>query len=280
LYPKLISIGPFALYSYGTMLVASFVVAAWLLGKELRRKGLAAEIGPDMTFLAVVFGVTGSKLAAVLEDWHDFTHAPKAFLLGGGLTWHGGLLLATAAIALYIRQRRLPFLRLADATAPGLMLAYGIARIGCHLSGDGDYGMPTSLPWGYVYSKGTVPPSVAFKDFPDIVSRYGVNGVVPDTIPVHPTPIYECIAAIILFAILWRLRTRPRPDGWLFSLYLVLSGIERFLVEFIRVEPRLWLGLTEAQWVFLILTGVGMVGLINLTSRAQSTKGPGGRRPP
>ncbi len=137
------------------------------------------------------------------------------------------------------------------------MLGYGVARIGCHLSGDGDYGMPTNLPWAAVYSKGTYPPSVAFRDFPDVVAKYGVNGIVPDSLPVHPTPIYEFLLAFVLFVILWKLRLRNYLDGKLFALYLVFYGAARFAVEFIRINPRILFGLSEAQLISVIMIVMG-----------------------
>ena len=150
------------------------------------------------------------------------------------------------------------------------MLGYGIARLGCHFSGDGDYGTPTDLPWAAVYSNGTYPPSLAFKDFPDIVQKYGVNGVVPDTLTVHPTPIYEFLAGVLLFVVLWKLRKNLAPDGKLFALYLILTGIARFLVEFIRINPRLLLGLSEAQLISFAIVVIGLVGFSTLSNNKEA----------
>ncbi|HEV8538948.1 MAG TPA: prolipoprotein diacylglyceryl transferase family protein, partial [Bacteroidota bacterium] len=154
-----------------------------------------------------------------------------------------------------------------DASAPGLMLSYGIARIGCHLAGDGDYGVPTDLPWGAIYSQGTYPPSAAFREFPEIVQKYGINGLVPDTIPVHPAPMYEFILGVLLFLLLWKLRKNEFPAGKLFMIYLVLSGTARFLVELIRINPRILFGLTEAQLVSGALVTIGVAGLTVLSKR-------------
>jgi phosphatidylglycerol:prolipoprotein diacylglycerol transferase len=275
MHPRLFSIGPFTVYSYGLMLGVAFIVANVLLVKELKRKGIDPNYGSTITLLAMVFGVAGSKLLYLLENLDAFLISPMHMTFSpAGLTWYGGLIVATLAIWVYSRRKRIPFLALCDAASPGLMIAYGIGRIGCHLAGDGDYGVPTNLPWAMEYSGGTFPPSVAFKDFPEIVSRYGVNGVVPDTILVHPAPLYEFVMAALLFAVLWKLRTRLAGNGRLFMIYLMLTGAARFLVEFVRVNPRLALGLSEAQIISAALVLVALIGWKFL-----SPGRPGGRAP-
>jgi phosphatidylglycerol:prolipoprotein diacylglycerol transferase len=271
--PYLFKVGPFTVYSFGLMVGIGFIVASYLLTKELRRKGYDPNLGSTITLLAIVFGIIGSKLLYVIENWSHFAQSPLDIALSpGGLTWYGGFVLATAAIFLYSRRKKIPFLSIADAAAPGLMLGYGIARLGCHFAGDGDYGMPTDLPWATVYANGTYPPSMAFRNFPDIVATYGVNGVVPDTTPVHPTPVYELLLAIVVFIILWRLRGRYRVNGTLFSLYLVLSGLSRFFVEFIRLNERIVLGLSEAQLIGALIAIIGMIGFATSSRQRRSEK--------
>ncbi len=274
MYPDLFKIGPFTVHSFGLMMAIGFIVGSWLLTKELNRKGYNPNLGSTITLFALIFGIAGSKILFLIEDWSHFIQNPlKEAFSPGGLTWYGGFFLATFAIWLYTRKKKIPFLRICDAAAPSLMIGYGVARIGCHLSGDGDYGLPTNLPWGTVYSNGTYPPSLAFKDFPDIVKQYGVNGVVPDTIPVHPTPIYEFILAIILFSILWSLRKNNYVDGKLFMIYLLFYGIARFAVEAIRLNPRLLFGFSEAQLISIILIIIGIGGLNVLSKpKQQQTK--------
>lgn len=268
MYPRLFTIGPFTIYSFGLMMAIGFICASWLLSRELRRKGYDPNIGSTVTLFAVLFGIAGSKILYLIEEWPSFSRDPFGMAFSpGGLTWYGGFILATFAIWLYTRRRKINFLVVCDAAAPGLMIGYGIARIGCHLAGDGDYGFPTSLPWGAVYSKGTYPPSLAFQNFPDIVRQYGVDGKVPDTIPVHPTPLYEFLACAILFGVLWKLRTRMGVPGKLFALYLVFSGIERFLVEFIRLNPRLLFGLSEAQLIAILVVLAGGIAFRILSGK-------------
>ena len=265
--PKLFEIGPVPVYSYGLMLGISFIVASWLLSKEFKRKKLNENTAINITFIALVGGVVGSKLLYVFEEWKSITSMPasKIFSTDGlfspaGLTWYGGFILATVIIYFYSRSKKIPFLRVCDATAPSLAIGYGIARIGCHLSGDGDYGVPVSefmswVPWGTDYSNGTLPPSVAFRGT-DIAQKFG--GVVPDNTLCHPTPIYELVFAIIIFWLLWSRRKSFKADGKLFGLYLILTGIARLLVEFIRLNPKILAGLSEAQVISipLILLGV------------------------
>jgi phosphatidylglycerol:prolipoprotein diacylglycerol transferase len=266
--PRLFEIGPFTVYSYGLMMGVGFIIASIVLTQDLKRKRLDPTLGNTVTLYAIVFGIIGSKLLFLIEEWSYFVRDPIGSAFSpSGLTWYGGFFLATFAIWLLARRRKIAFAKICDSAAPALAIGYGVARIGCHLAGDGDYGLPTDLPWGTDYSKGIFPPSVAFRDFPDIVAKYGVNGVVPDNIPVHPAPIYEFLLGVILFAILWKLRRRNYPDGKLFMFYLVGAGLSRFAVEFIRLNPRIMLGLSEAQVISMALIAVGIFGVAYLDRR-------------
>lgn len=282
MYPRLFEIGPFTIYSYGLMLGVAFIVASYLLTVEIKRKNLDPNAASTITLLAILFGIIGAKLLYLIEEWDSFLSDPIGMAFSpGGLTWYGGFLFATFVIWRYARRKNIPFLKICDATAPGLMIGYGIARIGCHLAGDGDYGFPTDLPWAAVYSRGTVPPSVAFREFPEIVSKYGVNGIVPDDIPVHPTPIYEFLAAAIMFSWMWfGLRRKHSPDGKLFMIYLVLSGSARFLVEFLRLNPRIVLGLSGSQIIAVLLVVAGTYGLVHFSKKRRNEQSePKGHQP-
>jgi len=258
--PKLLQIGPFPVYGYGLMLAIGFIAASYLLTSEFRRRGIDPNAANTITLIALLGGVAGSKILYLIEHWTQFTADPFGMAFSpGGLTFYGGLILAAFCIYVYGRARNIPFLTIADSAAPGLILAYGIGRIGCHLAGDGDYGFPTTLPWGTNYSKGTYPPSAAFRDFPEITSHYP-GGIVPDTTPCHPTPVYEFIICAVAFWYLWRVRKNISPAGRLFMLYLVLAGIERFSIEFLRINPRIAFGLSEAQLISIVLIAVGLAG--------------------
>ena len=265
--PKLFQIGPVPVYSYGLMLGISFIVASYLLSREFKRKKLDENIAVNITFIALIAGVVGAKLLYIIEEWSYITSLPsnKLFSTDGlfsaqGLTFYGGFILATVLIYLYVRSKKIPFLKVCDAAAPSLAIGYGIARIGCHLAGDGDYGLPISefaswVPWGTNYSHGTLPPSVAFRGT-DIAQKFG--GVVPDNTLCHPTPIYEFVLAVIILAVLWKYRKKFKQDGKLFALYLILSGFSRFIVEFIRLNPRILFGLSEAQVISVPLMILGV----------------------
>ncbi|HTX18496.1 MAG TPA: prolipoprotein diacylglyceryl transferase family protein [Bacteroidota bacterium] len=259
--PRLFYIGPFPVYSFGLMLGISFIVASLLLTSELKRKKLDPELGSTITLIALFGGVAGSKILFLIEEWRYFLSDPIGMAFSpGGLTWYGGFLLVAVLLLYLAKKKKIAFLTIADATSPGLLWAYGIARIGCHLSGDGDYGFPTTLPWGTNYSNGTYPPSLALRGFPEITSKFP-NGIVPDTTPCHPTPIYEFIICTILFFILWKNRRRIIGTGRMFLWYLVAAGSERFAIEFLRLNPRLLLGLSEAQLIAIVLIVSGIVGL-------------------
>jgi phosphatidylglycerol:prolipoprotein diacylglycerol transferase len=235
------------------------------------RKRLDPSMAGTITVLAVVFGISGAKILFLLEEWQAFVRDPVGEAFSpGGLTWYGGFVLGMTVISLYVRRKKVPFLKIWDGLAVGLMLAYGVARLGCHFSGDGDYGFPTDLPWGTNYEKGTYPPSRSFAIFPEVTARYP-GGVVPDNTPCHPTPVYELILGVIGFVILWRLRTRPWADGRLFFLYIVLASVFRFGVEFFRLNPRLLLGLSEAQLIAIPLIIGGVAGFVILGGRTATT---------
>jgi phosphatidylglycerol---prolipoprotein diacylglyceryl transferase len=268
MYPEIIKIGPLTIYSYGLMLGIAFLVGSYLLTLELKRKKLDPNVGSTITVMAVLLGIIGAKAVHLIENWNDFVRYPIQMMFSaGGLTFYGGLILATVVIILYLKKRKIPVLKITDAAAPSLMLGYGIARIGCHLAGDGDYGIPSQLPWAMSYERGTYPPSVAFRDFPEIVNKYGINGIVPDNILVHPAPLYEFFAALILFFILWKLRKKINVDGKLFFIYLIMTGLERLAVESIRINPKILFGLTEAQLISVALIVIGTTALKYLSKK-------------
>jgi len=263
--PVLFKIGPFNVYSFGLMMGIGFLAANYVLVQEFTRKGLSPNFANELTIIAVIFGIAGSKLLSLIEDWGSFLADPIGMTFSpGGLTWYGGFILAALIISWDIRRKHYKFLSVADAFGPALILGYGVARIGCHLSGDGDYGMPTHLPWGVDYARGILPPSEAFRDFPNIAAKFP-GGIVPDHTLLHPTPIYEFFACTIIFLFLWKIRKTIKPDGKIFMLYLILAGLERLLVEFIRLNPRLLFGLSEAQLVSIPLILIGMGGCVYLS---------------
>jgi len=235
-----IHIGPIALPTFGLMVAAAMVVAYYVLRADLARRGIAAKNSSTAEMFIVVpslAGIVGAKLYHVLETPRELFADPVGMLLSRyGLAWFGGLIGGFAAWVWLARAKKIPLLESFDAGSAAAALGYGIGRIGCLLSGDGDYGVPTSLPWGM--------------SFP--------NGLVPTTERVHPTPIYELIAACAIAWVLWKIGAKQiaarsaanrrglRP-GAVFAAYLILTGVARFLVEFIRINPRSFFGMTNAQ---------------------------------
>ncbi|HVO75137.1 MAG TPA: prolipoprotein diacylglyceryl transferase [Ignavibacteriaceae bacterium] len=271
MHPELFKIGPFTVYSFGLMLGIAFIVASFILTKEFERRKLSSNFATEITLFAIIFGIIGSKLFSIFENWDEFINDPAGVAFNpGGLTFYGGLILSIIAIWIYVKRKKIPFLVVADLTAPSLALAYGIGRIGCHLAGDGDYGIPTSLPWGTDYSNGTVPPSSMFRGTE--IAKHYPGGFVPDNTPLHPTPVYEFLIMLIIFFILWKLRKKNWPDGKLFTVYLVLAGIERLSIEFIRLNPRILFGLTEAQLISILMIIIGTAGIIYYNKKKEFTK--------
>jgi phosphatidylglycerol:prolipoprotein diacylglycerol transferase len=240
MYPVLLRLGPITIYSYGVMMALGFLAAGWVLSKELQRQGKDPNFSSTLVLWAAVGGMLGARVLFILDQWPAFITHPWDFLFtGSGFIWYGGLIGGVVAVTLCIQRHGLSWLEVMDAVAPTLALGHGIGRIGCHLAGDGDWGPPTTLPWGVAY-----PRAIVGWDFPP-----GVR--------VHPAPLYETIAYLLIFAVLWNRRATPHQAGALFWGYLVLSGIARFLLEFVRVNPPLAFGLSQAQLISVGLVTVG-----------------------
>jgi phosphatidylglycerol:prolipoprotein diacylglycerol transferase len=240
MYPVLFHLGPLTIYSYGLMMAIAFLTAGYLAGKELTRKGLNGELASALVFWAAVGGLVGARVFAIFDDWSGFVADPiHSLFSGAGFVWYGGLFGGFAAVTWSIRRHRLPWLVTVDCIAPGLALAHAIGRIGCQLAGDGDWGRETSLPWGMAY--------------PNAI----VGWHYPPGVRVHPAPLYEMTLYALVFVFLWAIRTRPHPNGTLFWWYLVLAPAARFMVEFVRINPPVVFGLTEAQVISVILVAIG-----------------------
>jgi phosphatidylglycerol:prolipoprotein diacylglycerol transferase len=256
MYPYL-NIGPLHLGMFGLLLWLAAVAGTVVLHKNFNRNAVDAD-ALNVVAVVVVAGVIGAKLWHELQNPHELAlalriighpgwHHPLDVVMGflqwfrDGFAWFGGML---AGIAVLMQQghsarfrgpgwksvddpgtvlgARVGAIRMLDLAAPAAAVGYGVGRIGCLLSGDGDYGINTTLPWGvHMARNALVPPN-------------------PPTALVQPTPIYELLFSLAVFWILWKLGSRSRPVGWLTGVYLVLSGIGRFLVEFVRVNPKIY----------------------------------------
>jgi phosphatidylglycerol:prolipoprotein diacylglycerol transferase len=227
-----IHLGPLTIQTFGICFAVGFLVAAAIIGRRLRELGEPPEWAWELTFSVMVGGLVGARLDFMLENWGDVKHDLLGNLFSGsGLVWYGGVVGGALGAVLWARRRHYLHWGLADLASVPLALGYAIGRIGCQLSGDGDYGIHSTLPWAMAYPKGTV----------------------PTTVKVHPTPIYETLAMGLVALVLWQYRDRL-TGGRLFALYLVLAGIERLLVEFIRRNDKVALGLTLPQ-----LFSIGMI---------------------
>ena len=217
MYPFL-HFGHFSIGTFGLLLWLAAVCACWVLYRNFERWHVHADaIG--IVAIVTVAGIVGAKL------WHVADTPGDHIFEREGFAWFGGLIFGILALLWQGRATKIGAIRMLDLAAPAAAIGYGMGRLGCLISGDGDYGIPTSLPWGM--------------SFP--------HGLVPTTQRVHPTPIYELIAGLLIGYYLWRRGAAQRPTGELTGEYLILSGIARFLVEFIRINPKIYWSLSNAQ---------------------------------
>lgn len=228
-----IYIGSIRVATYGSFLSLALLAGFFLLRRDLRIRKIPGNPSLFMAMIALA-GLVGAKLWHCLENPALLFAHPMIVFQPGGLAFFGGLVAGAVMLVYLAHVHRIPVLRMMDIASPPTAIGYAIARLGCLTSGDGDYGIPTRLPWGMTFP----------------------NGLVPTNEYVHPTPIYESIVALAIFYYLWRLRRRALdgaiPDGQVFAVYLILSGIARFLVEFIRINPRVLFGMSNAQVASLV----------------------------
>lgn len=245
MYPILLQVGPVTIYSYGVMMALGFLAANWVVSKGLQFQGKDPEFSSTLVVWAAVGGLLGARILFVVEHLPEFFTDPLSMIFtGAGFTWFGGLMGGVTGVTLCIWRHKMSWLEVMDAVAPSIALGHGIGRIGCHLAGDGDWGPPTTLPWGVAYTQ-----AIIGWDYDP-----GVR--------VHPSALYETIAYTMIFAILWRYRSVPRATGSLFWGYLLLSSISRFLIEFVRINPPLAFGLSEAQVISVIFAASAAIMLL------------------
>ena len=249
-------IGPLSIPTYGLMVALGMICAAYILQADLDRRDMKADAFTMVT-IAGLAGIFASKVYSALESPAEFMAHPVALIFNRyGFTWFGGLLGGFLAFLILGKRAGFPLLRFLDALSPAGAFGYAIGRMGCLLSGDGDYGKPTSLPWGMSFPNGIVPTTGP--------AGTCVQWGWPENCKVHPTPIYEFLAWCAIGAFLWYLGgkflRRPQDKGLVFCGYLILTGIARYLVEIIRINPRVFLGFTNAQVVSIlsVLAGIGL----------------------
>jgi len=255
MYPTLIDLGtifsiPIGVHSYGVMLATAFITCSVMIQRELNRRSFQGEVATAIVAAGAIGGILGAKIYYVLFIVEHFSISD--LFSPAGLVWYGGLIGGSAAVSWVIHRSPNPFLPTVDVIGPLLLLGYGIGRIGCLLAGDGDYGPPSDVPWAMAFPKGTVPTDV----------------------PVHPTPIYETLISFTFFGILWSQRQKLYSiPGVVFGASLVMLAVERFIVEFWRLTPRVfpetsslsWL--TSPQLVSIILFCFGIFFMVWMSKR-------------
>jgi phosphatidylglycerol---prolipoprotein diacylglyceryl transferase len=274
MYPVLFRIGEFPITSFGLMMLLSFIGGAWITSRMLRRYRTDPDLIWDMLPWIAIAGIVGAKLYFLALYSEAVVADPRRMILSReGLVWYGGLIGGVLAYYIQVKSRSLPVAVMFDATAPGLMLAIALGRVGCFLVGD-DYGMYTSSKIGVEFPEGT-PPSTAgyLRSLGDSIPR-----IVPDSavVAVHPTQLYEVVVALFLFAWLWRIADRRLRPGQLFAVFMFTYGIERFLLEFVRAKAdRFVFGLTTSQAMCILL----VIGATALWHHRATLRGPAQHAP-
>ena len=250
----------------------AFIAAYVALAAEIKRRKLPLDPYTVVAYVAIA-GIVGAKIWHIIDTPadrnFDFVSNAQGFfntLLGffywfrGGFAWFGGFVAGITTLLLIARKYRVDLLTMLDLSSPAAAIGYAVGRIGCLTSGDGDYGMPTHLPWGMAFPNGTEPTT-------------GINGIClrsgwPENCAVHPTPIYEFIVMMLVFWYIWRRGKRalqhPLAPGVIVGEFLILSGLERFLVEFLRINPRVIFGMSNAQFtaVLSIVAGIALLVIV------------------
>ena len=247
--------------------------------KERQTTILPSNLSWNFIFVAAVGGIIGAKLFTVFEDIDYLLKDPISALFSfSGLTFYGGLILGAISVILYAKKYKIPIPNLSDTFAPSLILAYGIGRLGCHFSGDGDWGIvanmdnkPSLIPewlWGYNFPHNVIEAGQRIE---------GCVGKYCNELPyfVHPTSLYEALFGIMAFLFLWHIRKKISIPGVLFLIYLILNGIERYLIETIRITEKynvLGMQLTQAQVIAIIISIIGIVGIIYLNKKTRTLR--------
>lgn len=263
-HPFQFGVGKLQFTGFGIAVVMSFILAQMVSQHQMERRGHDPAPIADMIIGAVVGGLLGAKLyfVVVLGNW-------DALFARGGFVFWGGLIGGAIGVLLIARWKKVPLLRTVEVGAPALAAAYAVGRTGCWAIGD-DYGRPWDGPLATTFPEGAPPSTAGIMS-----SEFGVSfppGTDPNSvIAVHPTQLYEVAMATVMFAIIWRLRGHRHREGWLFGVYLVLAGIERFVVEFFRAkDDYLAVGLTLAQMIAIAATVAGVAWLVAMRGERPS----------
>lgn len=287
------------LQSYGMMVGIGFIVGSFLLTLELRRKEKIGQLPPvkkakkdiksddddglvhaeehvgNIAIIAGIGAIAGGKLFHNLENWDEVVADPVgAFTRMSGFSFYGGMIVGMVLFVWYAKKHKISILQFFDATMPALALGYGFGRLGCHVSGDGDWGIPNDNPmpewmsflpdwmWAYDYPNNVLGA--------DMIEFYTSKGYTSLTGMAYPTPIYEILMSIVIFGILWSLRKRWTVPGIMISGYFILAGIERLIIERIRInnEYDVLGGITQAEIISASMIALGIIGFYYLPKGA------------
>jgi phosphatidylglycerol:prolipoprotein diacylglycerol transferase len=242
--PTVFELGPIPIYSFGLMIALMFVAAVARLGDSFDEVGIDRKLAENFIFYGVLSGLIGARIWFIVEDWEQVKgDIAGAIFSGSGFTFYGGFVAALLIVTVLCKKNKITLSKFFDAVGPTLALGYAIGRLGCQLSGDGDYGITTTSWLGMSYSSGVVP--------------------TPPGVLVLPTPLYESTFAILICLIV----LNPRVKSWLtkpwqiWGLTLALLSLERFLVEFIRIKQK-YGGLSEAHYFSILFLLVGLFLII------------------
>ena len=244
MYPELLHIGPVTIYTYGLMMAIAFIVCYLIFRAETKKLGDNPDFASNVVFWAAIGGIIGAKVFYLLENIPDLLADPKGMIFSGsGLVFHGGLIGGTIAVILVLRRSQKSIGVYADIIGPLLLIGQGIGRIGCFFAGC-CHGKACDLPWAVTFP----------------------NASPPANYPVHPTQLYEAFLNFAFYFILVKvIRPKTTKVGQTMAIYLMFAGLERFLIEFVRVNPRVWRNLTSAQFTSIGLFCAGLIILLFFT---------------
>lgn len=268
MYPILLEYGPIRIGSYGVTLAVAFLSAFLLINDQFRRNNCDVELAWDLHFYAIFGGMIGSRLLFIFENFRAFLADPLSMVFSTtGFSVLGGYILALALCIWRVRVSGEPFFKIADIYVPGMALGYAIGRLGCIVAGDGCYGIPCNLPWAMSFPEGLVSTlSAENSSLSATFSQLFPGQPVPVDIHVHPTPLYESLSTTFLLIILLFAAWRP-GSGRRFAFFLTWFGVSRFFVEYIRLNPFVYWGLSSSQFLSLFFIAAGL--LIALTAPAR-----------
>jgi phosphatidylglycerol:prolipoprotein diacylglycerol transferase len=270
-HPFAYRLGPVEITGFGIAMLLAFVIAQIVMTSELRQREhtAAADAMSDITVAAVIGGLLGAKIYYVILTGDNIFHR-------GGFVFWGGLIGGIVSTFAVIRWKKISFWRISDVGGAGLAAAYAVGRTGCWAVGD-DYGRPWASRFAVSFPNGAPPSTVG-----NMMSEFGMKSLAgrppAEVVAVYPTQLFEVALALVMFAVLWRMRGHKHAEGWLFGIYCMLAGAERFIIEFFRAKDDRFLGpLTLAQAIALAFIAGGAIIAVSFRSRSlspASTPGP------